>query len=126
MLSKILYKIGFWGIIICAALIVLYIIIPIEFTNDEIKEKTFRIIWFTSAPFFLMTLFKLALKKRDKSEVFVQIFMKIIVSILIFVFLGVFWFSEIMSGYVNNKILFKPKLRVRKLKGQIKFFRIVP
>jgi hypothetical protein len=109
MVVKIIYKLVHGSLIAYAVLLTLYIILPIEFSNADLKEITFRVIWFTGPILFMLTLLKLAINKKTKSEVIVQIISTVVTSVAIFVFLGIYWFCAIMSGYIQDKILFEKK-----------------
>ena len=109
MTIKILYKIILCSLTTYAILLTLYLILPIEFTNDKLKELTFRLIWYTGPVLFLMTLLKLLIVRKSKRETISQIISTIIISTTIFVFLGLYWFMAVMSVNRQDKVLFVNK-----------------
>ncbi len=113
--ARILYKMGYIGIILFILFLISQAFLPIEFTNSKIKQSTSTVILFGFPLFILLTLFKFPFGKQTKTGAIDKTITIVAIAVVTFMGLLFYWFGSTMCGYSQDRVLFIHKTSSQKI-----------
>jgi hypothetical protein len=101
-------RIVFWvstcWIILCVFILTIGQYLPLQFSNENIAQNFYRLIWLTFPLAVLLTLLRPGRNSKGTGKA-----LTIVIAIVSLVFLTLFVFGKTLCGYITDEVLFVNK-----------------